>query len=349
MGSADLSFQSLYLKDADFIRKWPIPEAFREETAALKNRMKAYHPSHKTGELLRLRFKGKVIGLLAWTPSPFSSCGNAARVYLQKKYPGAAEDLAQALFERYLNAYDADIMFDADFAPDDPGKVLNEKGWEGSNGQFVSAASFSFCRPECTRYPSLHFRKSGISILVTADLKLNTLISCKFISKGEQPEHAEDRFFLNYMNLLDENGRYDPDREEAVHEKVLPELLQKTKLEIEEYLNGEREQFDLPYSLEGSEFQKKAWACLANIPYGVAISYEELAARITGNPKRAKSYARAAGMACASNPLAIIVPCHRVIGSKGELKGFTGGVDIKAKLLNLELFNYARHEKPSKP
>ncbi len=101
--------------------------------------------------------------------------------------------------------------------------------------------------------------------------------------------------------------------------------------QLRAYFQGELKTFDLPLSLEGTEFQLKVWENLCAIPYGETISYGQLACRV-GNPKAA----RAVGLANGSNPIPIIVPCHRVIGSNGSLVGYGGGLSNKKALLFLE-------------
>ena len=101
--------------------------------------------------------------------------------------------------------------------------------------------------------------------------------------------------------------------------------------QLQAYFRGELEEFDVPLAMEGTEFQIRVWNALRTIPYGETISYAQLARRI-GNPKAV----RAVGLANGSNPLPIIVPCHRVIGSDGSLTGFGGGLSTKKKLLELE-------------
>jgi methylated-DNA-[protein]-cysteine S-methyltransferase len=101
--------------------------------------------------------------------------------------------------------------------------------------------------------------------------------------------------------------------------------------QIEDFFAGVRREFDLPLAPEGSEFQKRVWAELVTIPFGETISYGELARRV-GRP----GAARAVGRANATNPIALIVPCHRVIGSNGKLTGYAGGIDLKEKLLAWE-------------
>lgn len=106
-----------------------------------------------------------------------------------------------------------------------------------------------------------------------------------------------------------------------------------TIVQIDEYLNGKRKIFDLPLAPQGTDFQKKVWNELTKIPYGSTKSYKEIAQNI-GNPQAA----RAIGMANNKNPLPIIIPCHRVIGSNGKLIGYRGGLNIKQNLLNIEKY-----------
>lgn len=101
--------------------------------------------------------------------------------------------------------------------------------------------------------------------------------------------------------------------------------------QLGEYFAGARRGFDLRLAPRGTEFQRRVWRALIEIPYGKTVSYGELANRI-GNP----SASRAVGLANGANPLPIIVPCHRVIGADGSLTGFGGGLPIKRKLLALE-------------
>jgi methylated-DNA-[protein]-cysteine S-methyltransferase len=101
--------------------------------------------------------------------------------------------------------------------------------------------------------------------------------------------------------------------------------------QLNAYFAGELRDFDIPLLFEGTDFQKKVWKNLTAIPYGETISYGQLAKKI-GDPKAV----RAVGAANGQNPIPIIVPCHRVIGSDGSLTGFGGGLENKRKLLELE-------------
>jgi methylated-DNA-[protein]-cysteine S-methyltransferase len=117
------------------------------------------------------------------------------------------------------------------------------------------------------------------------------------------------------------------------HWKCAPNhpVLQTAASELEEFLSGKRREFTVPLSAEGTDFQQKIWRQLARIPFGQTITYGELARR-AGRPNAV----RAAGAACGRNPLAIIVPCHRVVAKNGDLQGFAGGLEVKKRLLALE-------------
>ena len=114
------------------------------------------------------------------------------------------------------------------------------------------------------------------------------------------------------------------------HLKETP-LIRECFNQLKEYFQGTRREFTIPIEAEGSEFQKKVWKALLDIPSGQTRTYKEIAIAI-GNEKAC----RAVGMANNRNPISIIIPCHRVIGANGKLVGYGGGLDIKEKLLNIE-------------
>ena len=109
------------------------------------------------------------------------------------------------------------------------------------------------------------------------------------------------------------------------------ELLSMATIQLDEYFQGKRTVFSLPFKLTGTPFQLAVWKELQNIPYGQTTSYKEIAQKIN-KPKAC----RAVGMANNKNPLPIIIPCHRVIGSNGKLIGYAGGLKLKNYLLELE-------------
>ena len=116
-----------------------------------------------------------------------------------------------------------------------------------------------------------------------------------------------------------------------VHEDSRHPVLAETARQLEEYFAGKRKIFSLPLDFQGTGFQKKVWEVLLTIPFGETRSYAQIANQI-GNPKSV----RAVGAANGKNPISIIAPCHRVIGSNGDLTGFAGGLAAKTLLLSLE-------------
>lgn len=118
-------------------------------------------------------------------------------------------------------------------------------------------------------------------------------------------------------------------------EDILPEVLQDAVYQFKEYFEGNRKQFDLKLNPQGTDFQKRVWDALLDIPYGKTVSYLELSKKL-GDVKAIRAVAAANG----KNPLWIVVPCHRVIGSNGDLTGYAGGLHRKKWLLD--------HESPAK-
>jgi len=113
-------------------------------------------------------------------------------------------------------------------------------------------------------------------------------------------------------------------------------IMEQAAVELDEYFEGARRSFDVPLDPVGTAFQRRAWAALRTIPYGETVTYGEQAERLGDRRK-----ARAVGAANGRNPISIIVPCHRVVGSNGSLTGFAGGLDVKAWLLDHERFGHA--------
>jgi methylated-DNA-[protein]-cysteine S-methyltransferase len=108
-------------------------------------------------------------------------------------------------------------------------------------------------------------------------------------------------------------------------------VIERVRRQLEEYFGGERRDFDLPLAPQGTQFQRRVWQRLRHVEYGSTTTYGELA-RELGNPNAS----RAVGLANGSNPIPIVIPCHRVIGANGALTGFGGGLPIKSALLELE-------------
>lgn len=109
------------------------------------------------------------------------------------------------------------------------------------------------------------------------------------------------------------------------------EIMEKTRQQLDEYLSGHRKIFNVPILMVGSDFQKNVWCALLKIPYGTTSTYYQLAKEIN-NEKAARAVASANG----ANSMSIIIPCHRLIGSNGDLTGYAGGIAVKKRLLKLE-------------
>ncbi len=149
--------------------------------------------------------------------------------------------------------------------------------------------------------------------------------------------------YIKYMNtkigniaILEENKKIieiqiNKDIEDSnIMEEDTP-LLKETEKQLEEYLEGKRKTFDVPLNPKGTKFMKEVWTALQDIPYGEVRTYQQIAEKV-GNPKAA----RAVGMANHKNPIPIIIPCHRVIGTNGKLVGYALGMDMKKFLLEWE-------------
>jgi len=141
---------------------------------------------------------------------------------------------------------------------------------------------------------------------------------------------AGDADALSMIGFPKGSMRRDPESDWIYNE----EPFKNARVQLSEYFAGERKEFNLPLLLSGTEFQVSVLQALQGIPYGETISYGAIAKQI-GRPKAV----RAVGAANGRNPIPIIVPCHRVVGSNGDLTGFGGGLDTKAELLRLEAEN----------
>lgn len=145
--------------------------------------------------------------------------------------------------------------------------------------------------------------KSPFGLLTLAE-ENNKLTNCSFGNGSKLPENAEIKE---------------------------TELIKEAWQQLQQYFNGKRKNFDLALATGGTIFQQAVWQALLTVPYGQTSSYKDVAVKV-GNPKAC----RAVGLANNKNPIGIIIPCHRVIGSNGKLVGYAGGLDIKQKLLELE-------------
>lgn len=131
---------------------------------------------------------------------------------------------------------------------------------------------------------------------------------------------------------------------EVPGDRAAEHILEAAAHQLVDYFAGRLRNFDLPLAPGGTPFQEQCWDQLQRIPYGATISYAELARRV-GNPKAC----RAVGAANGRNPIPIMIPCHRVIGSSGKLHGFAYGLDVKRRLIDLEMASISASGEPAVP
>lgn len=128
-----------------------------------------------------------------------------------------------------------------------------------------------------------------------------------------------------------DDAKYTPEIDNGWKEDPSSPPLRECARQLQDFFEGKRQCFDLPIAPEGTAFQKRVWQEIARVPFGETITYAQLAAR-AGSP----GSARAAGAATGRNPIAIVVPCHRIVGTDGSLTGYAGGLERKTKLLEIE-------------
>ncbi len=141
-------------------------------------------------------------------------------------------------------------------------------------------------------------------------------------------EHLEE---ITGVFFLGDDDKENTPHVSPTHKVFESKVIKEGAKQIKEYLSGKRKEFVLPLKMQGTEFEQSVYKQLLQIPYGQTRSYEDIAKQV-GKEKAC----RAVGNANNKNPIAIIVPCHRVIGKNGSLTGYAGGLNIKERLLNLE-------------
>lgn len=158
------------------------------------------------------------------------------------------------------------------------------------------------------------------------------LVSLDWLADGQEWSESKSLSPLKKHHKLSDEDFHFIDKNSLSKEKPVKTLLLTTITQLEQYFVGERHQFDIALDLSlGTPFQQSVWRALQQIPYGQTISYAQLAQSI-GKPTAYRAVANANG----KNPLSIIIPCHRVVASDGSLGGYTGGLDKKRLLLDIE-------------
>ena len=206
---------------------------------------------------------------------------------------------------------------------------------------YVDGALFSLLDSEYPDYSVgfVPFKKGVIAIRGDNEVVEST----HFLTYGKKVEGVLERNVAIRSGIADANGilkEADAMEYSDLPDMAFPDEVKRCMQQIAEYFQKRRSDFSIhARPIRGSDFQKKVWEKVSNIPYGATCSYEDIALLLTGGDKStAKNLTRAVGAACSDNPLPILVPCHRIIGKDGKLVGFSGGLEIKEFLLNHEMF-----------
>lgn len=339
--SKQMEFMPVHLKDEKILSDFALPVDRIRRVADRKNLLRYFTHSYY--------WKNEKNSVLAFIQEAhFLFAGHRAFIYAKKALNSKElQKLLSDLFERHSHYLDLELIFcEQGLTPSGDFSSLNldfsENTYvEDRYGRLKRAVSCRVSRFHVIT-KSIFIPTKNFALVVSCDDRESVLVRSNFIKNAEPVEDISTKLFLTHLGVLDREGRYDAHLAASrAQDLMYPEILLEAERQIIEYLSGNRIAFDLPLKIEqGTEFQNKTWRALQEIPYGSAISYEELASHVIEDEERARYFARAVGNACGKNPLVIFVPCHRVIGKQGDLVGFTGGVDIKSQLLNLELFNY---------
>ncbi|MDO5734140.1 MAG: methylated-DNA--[protein]-cysteine S-methyltransferase [Eubacteriales bacterium] len=237
--------------------------------------------------------------------------------------------LAEFIYKQSLN----EVIINSPFSLKLDGLTKVFKALEGS---FLYHSYKENFNPEQNRI----IRRGEWYLVMRFNRSADALTGLYLLAEGQScPELLQPIF--EAQGLLNQAGKIQLLPNYCDQRRRLEPLQSQVETEITEYLSGNRQDFNLPYELpvDAGEFQLKVWQELAKIPYGSYCTYEEIARRIV-DPAEANKYGRAVGAACSANPLMLILPCHRVLGQGGELRGFMTGVKTKAWLLDHELLRY---------
>lgn len=217
--------------------------------------------------------------------------------------------------------------------------------WNEARKRHEDVRMFSMIRPwqRTIGIAFIPFAKGIVAL--TGDV--DGVTASEFVRYGQPAESDRLQESAEWLDLLDGQGRFLSEQDILAHlagktwigTDHLSEPVRDAADQIADYFLGKKNDFDVKIHFEqGSPFQQRVWTALQQIPFGTTWTYEDLASSISNQDRvQGRKMARAVGSACGANPLPLILPCHRVIGKNGHLVGFSGGLDIKAYLLGLEL------------
>lgn len=212
------------------------------------------------------------------------------------------------------------------------------------DGHYTDAGLFYALRPEYSKYNYLFLPfPRGIAYIGGG---VNYVDQIGFLNYEQQIDDVFMRDAAEYLGLCDYNGVLNKRNSESYSYdfsdvSYIPQEVRRAYQELIEYFLKTRRDFDINLKLRNlTEFQLNVLNELKKIPYGLTVSYEDIALKLTDNDyQKARKLTRAVGSACGSNPIPIIIPCHRVIGKNGMLVGFSGGIEFKDFLLQNEMFD----------
>ncbi len=208
---------------------------------------------------------------------------------------------------------------------------------------FEDAGLFTVTSPyyQGYNYSFIPFEK-GVAVIGGNNEYVDSL---KLYHFGMKPDEGLMANVAGSLGLLDDKGAFISDEDAYATDEeqleYLPAEVSKASRELIEYFGRARAVFDINFRFtHGTEFQKQVWKSLSKVCYGMTVCYEDIALDLSGNDKiQARKITRAVGAACSENPIAIFIPCHRVIGKDGSIVGYSAGIDIKDYLLLLETFS----------
>lgn len=266
-----------------------------------------------------------------------------AIVYYESQSISAEDTLsiAEAIFNEFPALYRLD-SYSLEENPDE----LSFKICKGQFDDDQTIFGRSFFSPQFAKRQVAFISWRFGYIALVSNKSGDKISSIDFVRREREVDDLIRSFALFY-ELFDTSGKIKEKKEESVLLKApdglqeLHPVLTEAAEQIIAYLNGELHDFTFPYEVEeGTSFQKQVWEVTRSIPYAHLFSYKDIAQEIVKDEKRAIQLSRAVGQALGANPLPICIPCHRVVGKNRELTGFTGGVDVKDFLLNLEFLKY---------
>lgn len=349
----------LLLKDNKALKPYSLPASWLKTSRQRQAFMRQWQESCPLDSIFLWQSDQGQESLLLLQAGPLVTSGTRVLLYPGQEVNFSTEDclaLCQDLFNYFPELYDLSVTFQGSKPPEaEMLKELEEAGLQcwckaWCPGPWPQAKWGFYFRRLALSSSLIHVPFHNFGILLQEDREHAYIISVEFVQTQEVFSPGPPAFLLNDLGLLDADGRYQPGtilqgQAEASSDSPMGKisyspLLREAEKQVTAYLAGETRDLDLPYKIvKGTPFQRQVWEAMKKIPYGTAWSYGDLATKVVG-PEKAPAYARAIGRACAANPLGLLIPCHRVIGQDGQLVGFGGSVEMKGRLLNLEMFNY---------